>query len=209
MATNSLKISCIVLAGGKSTRLGRNKLLEVIGNKTLFERVIDTLLLFNSEIIMVTSVQSSLLLSHEYPQVREVKDIYPEKGSLGGIYTGLSASKTHYNLVVASDMPFLNIRLLRYMIDISKGFDLVVFNQDDRPELLHAVYSRNCLAPMKTLLEQNKLRIIGILPHIKVRYLTTQEIEIFDPQHLGFFNINTEEDLNIAQEIEDSLLLMT
>ena len=202
-----MNISCIALAGGKSTRLGRNKLTEVIGGKTLLNRVLDTLSLFEGEIILVTSPQSSLPSIAKYPQVRIVNDIFPGTGSLGGIYTGLSASKTHYNLVVACDMPFLNIGLLRYMIAVSEGNDLVAFNQDDRPEMLHAIYSKNCLKLMKSLIETNKLRIIGILPHIRVRYISQEEIERFDPQNLSFFNINTEEDLKKAKEIAGVLTL--
>jgi molybdopterin-guanine dinucleotide biosynthesis protein A len=191
----SPEITCIVLAGGKSTRLRPNKIKETIGDQTLLERVLATLSIFDSDIIIVSSEQASLPGIDHYHRARIVNDIYPGKGSLGGIYTGLSASKTHYNLVVAGDMPFLNINLLKYMIKIGEGFDLVAYHEDDKPELLHALYSRNCLAPMHSLIQQSSLRIIGILPFIKVRFLTAEEIERFDPQHLSFFNINTEADL--------------
>jgi molybdopterin-guanine dinucleotide biosynthesis protein A len=204
-----VKFSCIALAGGKSTRLGRNKLDEVIGGRRVFQHVLDTLSSFDTEIIMVVSQQSVLPPMEQYPLVRVIKDIYPGSGSLGGIFTGLLASNQHYNLVVACDMPFLRIDLLHYMINISKGYDLVAYNPDNRPEPLHAIYSRNCLVPMKSLLEQNKLRIIGILPHIKTRYITLEEIEGFDPEHLSFFNINNEDDLNKAREIEEALSLKT
>jgi molybdenum cofactor guanylyltransferase len=196
-----LKISCLVLAGGKSTRLGRDKMVEVIGHRTLLERVLDTLETFHSEIIIVTSGQSHLPSLPNHPSIKMVGDIYPGKGSLGGIYSGLKASSSHYNLVVAADMPFLNRDLLQYMVSIAEGFDLVAFNEEDRPELLHAVYSKNCLSPMEALIRQNNLRIMGILPSIKVRYLTSEEIDRFDPQHLSFFNINTEEDLKKALEL--------
>ena len=194
------KISCIVLAGGQSTRLRPNKIKEIIGEQTLLERVLSTLSKFDSDIIIVSSEQASLP-DFRNPRTRIINDIYPGKGSLGGIYTGLMASRTHYNLVVAGDMPFLNIALLQFMVKIAQGYDLVAFNENDRPELLHAVYSKNCLAPMHDLIRQNSLRIIGILPHIKVRYLTAEEIARFDPRHLSFFNINTEADLIKAREI--------
>jgi molybdenum cofactor guanylyltransferase len=196
-----VKISCLVLAGGKSTRLGRDKIAELLGGKTLLERVLETLETFRSEIIIVTSGNSNLPSLTGYPGVKIVSDIYPGKGSLGGIYSGIKASNSHHNLVVAADMPFLNKDLLRYMVEIARGFDLVAFDEEDRPELLHAVYSKNCLAPMETLIRQNSLRIIGILPFIKVRYLSSQEVDRFDPQHLSFFNINTEEDLKKGIEL--------
>jgi molybdopterin-guanine dinucleotide biosynthesis protein A len=199
--SNNLDISCIALAGGKSTRLGRNKLAEMIGRQTLFDRVLSSLAAFNAEIIVVASKDISLPSLVNHPKVKTVNDIYPGTGSLGAIYTGLSTSTTHLNLVVACDMPFLNTGLLRYMVSISSGYDLVAYNKDDRPEPLHALYSKNCLAPMKSLIEQNKLRIIGILPFIRARYLEPAEIERFDPGYLSFFNINTPEDLQRARDL--------
>ncbi len=195
-----MKISCIALAGGKSTRLGRNKLAEIIGGKTLFDRVMSALHTIGGEIIVVTS-NDVVLPEPGARKLRVVKDLFPGTGSLGAIYTGLAASKTHFNLVVACDMPFLNVDLLRYMVATAPGFDLVAYNKDDRPEPLHAVYSSNCAAPMKSLIEQNRLRIIGVLPFIHTRYLTGQEIERFDPDYLSFFNVNNEEDLQKARAI--------
>ncbi len=196
-----MEISCIALAGGKSTRLGRNKLKEIIGNKTLLERVLGTLSLFKGEIIIVTAKDTSLPSLPDYPRIKIVNDIYPGSGSLGGIYSGLSVSKTNYNLAVACDMPLLNFDLLRYMVEISEGFDLVAYNKEDRPEMLHAVYSQNCRMPMKSLILQKQLKIMGILPFVKSRYVTNNEIDKFDPQHLSFININTEEDLQKAKKI--------
>jgi molybdenum cofactor guanylyltransferase len=202
-----LNISCIALAGGKSARLGRNKLAENIGGTTLLERVLNTLSLFQGDTIVVASGQSPLPEIPDLFKVRIVSDVYPGMGSLGGIYTGLYASTTLYNIVVACDMPFLNPELLRYMVSISEGFDLVAFNQNDRPEPLHAIYSRKCLAPMKSLIEHHDLRIISVLPYIKIRYLTEEEITRYDPQHLSFFNINTEMDLQKARQIAANLTL--
>lgn len=196
-----MDIGCIALAGGKSTRLGRNKLDEIVGGQTLFERVISVLATFNTEIIVVTSKDISLPPIANHPELKIVNDIYPGMGSLGAIYTGLYFSTRHLNLVVACDMPFLNTGLLSYMIDISSDYDLVAYNKDDRPELLHALYSKNCLTPMKSMIEQGKLRIIGILPYIKTRYLDPEEIEHFERGYLSFFNINTQVELDRAREI--------
>jgi molybdopterin-guanine dinucleotide biosynthesis protein A len=196
----TLKISCIALAGGESARLGRNKLTEYVGGKTLLERVLGTLSSFVSDIIVVTSTQSKLPTLDNYSKIKIVRDMFPGTGTLGAIYSGLKTSATHYNIVVACDMPFLNRELLGYMVQISKGFDLVAYNKEDRPEPLHAIYSRNCLKPIRSLIAKNQLRIIGILPFIKTRYLQPEEIERFDPRFLSFFNINTESDLRTANK---------
>jgi molybdenum cofactor guanylyltransferase len=190
-----LEISCIVLAGGQSTRLGRDKTKEVFLGKTLLERVLDTLSLLKCEIIIVTTENSSISKELSYPGLKFVNDIFPGKGSLGGIYTGLVSSKSHYNLVTAADMPFMNLNLIKFMIDAAEGYDLVAYLEENRPELLLAVYSKNCLIPMENLIRDNNLRIIGILPYIKVRYLESEEVDRFDPHHFSFFNNNTEADL--------------
>ena len=133
--------------------------------------------------------------------MRIVTDIYPGKGSLGGLYTGLTASNSFYNLVVACDMPFLNQALLCYMVQLSVGFDAVVPRLGSMVEPLHAVYSRGCLATVERLLKQDNLKVRDILPLIRVRYVETEEIDMFDPEHLSIFNINTEADLEKAREL--------
>jgi len=120
---------------------------------------------------------------------------------LVGIYTGLTASDSFYNLVVACDMPFLNRGLLQYMIQIADSFDVVVPRLGNMVEPLHAVYSKNCLAPAESLLKQGNLSVYQLFPLVKVRYVEAEEIDRFDPQHLSFFNINTEADLETARKL--------
>ncbi len=196
-----MDISCIVLAGGKGLRLGHNKVLEPIGDGSLLQRVINSISSFKSEIIIVTASGQSLPQLAEHPGLRIVTDIYPGKGSLGGLYTGLTASNSFYNLVVACDMPFLNQALLCYMVQLSVGFDAVVPRLGSMVEPLHAVYSRGCLATVERLLKQDNLKVRDILPLIRVRYVETEEIDMFDPEHLSIFNINTEGDLEKAREL--------
>jgi molybdenum cofactor guanylyltransferase len=204
---SALDVSCIVLAGGKSTRLGRNKIFETIGHRSLLERVIFCLTSLQCEITVVIASESSLPQLTNHPELRFVKDIYPGKGTLGGIFTGLAESSTNYNLVVACDMPFLNLNLLRYIISLSEGYDVVIPKTKNILEPLHAVYSRNCLSTIETLLQKDKLSVLELYPLVKVKYVTEAEIDRFDPQHLSFFNVNTEADLKAGIELarkEDS-----
>ena len=196
-----MDISCIVLAGGKGLRLGQNKALEVIGNRSLLQRVISGFSFFNSDIIIVIAPNQSFSQLIDYPKLRIITDIYPGKGPLGGIYTGLAASDSFYNLVVACDMPFLNQALLRYMIQISVSFDLVIPRLGNMVEPLHAIYSKGCLAPLEGLLKQGNLRVTELLTLVRVRYVEAVEINRFDPEHLSFFNINTEADLATARQL--------
>ncbi len=196
-----MTVTSIVLAGGRSSRLGREKLAEVIAGKSLIERAISSLSSLSPEIFIVISqkqARSSLSL-YTYPEAKTVVDLYPGKGSLIGIYTGLVHSTNFLNLVVACDMPFLNLDLLHYMVNISPGFDVVIPRIGDQMEPLHAVYSKNCAGPMKNLIEQGNLKITGFFDSVKVRYLGKEEMDRFDPERLSFFNINTEADLKKAR----------
>lgn len=198
-----LDINCIVLAGGKSVRLGRSKLFEQVGTQNLLERVITRLTYFNSQIYVVIAQDSALPDLSKHPDVKVIKDIIPGKGSLGGLYSGLMVSDRPYNLATACDMPFLNLELFGHMIGLAEGYDAVVPLVKDKAEPLHSVYSRSCLPAIQLLIDQNRLSISGLLPMIKVRYLNAGDIEQLDPRHLSFFNINTEADLKVGREIAE------
>jgi len=196
-----LDVSCIVLAGGKGLRLGRDKIVEAVGNVSLLERVVFYLSPFSRNIIVVTAGKQYLPRFIGYPELGVVADIYPGKGPLGGIYTGLVASDSLNNLVVAGDMPFLNQALLHYMIQLCGDFDLVMPRLGSMVEPLHAVYSKGCLAPIENLLKQGNLKVSELLNLVRVRYVEAEEIDQFDPKHLSFFNVNTEADLETAREL--------
>ncbi|MFC1993458.1 molybdenum cofactor guanylyltransferase [Chloroflexota bacterium] len=196
-----MEANCIILAGGKGLRLGRDKGLETVGESSLLKRVVFSVAFLNSDIIIVTATKLSLPQPISHPKLKTAADIYPGKGSLGGIHTGLVASEAFYNLVVACDMPFLNEDLLRYMLQVAPGFDAVVPRLDNMVEPLHTIYSKDCLAPIKQLLEQGKLSVTELFSLVNTRYIEVDEIDRFDPEHLSFFNINTKADLQQAKEL--------
>ncbi len=196
-----LDVGCIVLAGGKGLRLRRDKTLEAINNRSLLQWVISHLNFFGSGIIIVIAKEQPLPQFVGYPGLRVVADTYPGKGPLGGIYTGLTVSDSFHNLVVACDMPFLNQALLRYMIQLSASFDLVVPRLGNLVEPLHAVSSKACLEPIECMLKQGNLKVTELFTLVKVRYVEAEEINRFDPKHLSLFNVNTEADLKTAREL--------
>jgi len=194
----------IILAGGRSLRFGRSKALETIGGKSLIKWVIDRLTPLSKEIIIVTAQRDCFarLTANICPTSKMIADIYPGKGSLGGIYTGLTvAGQNSQAVIVGCDMPFLNPALLDYMTQFSPVVDVVVPQIGEWVEPLCAVYSKNCLVPIHTLLEHNELRINQLFNMVRVRYIKEDEISKFDPEHLSFLNINTESDLARARKL--------
>ncbi len=195
-----MDVSAIVLAGGKNLRLGRNKALETIDGKSLLERVIERLRPLAGQILIVTSRERDHLTDVAGAEI--LFDLYPEKGPLSGIYSGLLAASFKSCLVVACDMPFLNTGLLRHMVELLDGFDAVVPRLgEEMAEPLHAVYSRECQGKIKERLEANRLGVHSFLKDIRVRYLERAECERFDPQLRSFFNINYPADLERAMKI--------
>ena len=182
-------------------RLGYDKVLETIGNSSLLQLVLSCVTSLCNQVIIVAANKQTIPQSIDHLKLRTVTDIYADKGPLGGIYTGLAASTSFYNLVVASDMPFLNLALLNYMRQLSGDFDLVVPRVGNLVEPLHAIYTKSCLAPIEHMIKQDKLSVNQLFSLVKVRYVEIEEIERFDPKHLSFFNVNTKADLEKARRL--------
>ncbi|MFQ5934649.1 MAG: molybdenum cofactor guanylyltransferase [Dehalococcoidia bacterium] len=197
-----MQLSGVVLAGGQSKRLGRNKAIEKIGEQPLIERVIQRLSQVTSETIVIVADEGKSAALSLPPWVRTAADLYPGCGSLGGIFTGLSTAQGDYSVVVAVDMPFLNVDLLRFMVDLISEYDAVVPVISGRPEPTHAIYAKNCVGPIERRLQAGELKIAGFFEDVNVGYVEEDEIEAFDPNHLSFFNINTQKDLDKALALE-------
>lgn len=194
-------LSVIILAGGKSSRFGRDKTSVMLGGETLLERTARRLSALFEEIIVVRGEGCAEDASQAVPGTREVKDIHKARGPLGGIYAGLSASTSLHNMVVACDMPFLDMDLLRYMIGLTEGFDVVMPRLGENTEALHAIYSKDCLRPIEALIERGEFRVIRFLDAVRVRFVEEIEIDRFDRERLSFFNINTQADLSRAEKL--------
>ena len=194
---NSSQLGAVVLAGGRSSRLGRDKAFLRVNGQFLIERIVDRLAQLSDELIIVANEADK----YEQFEAAVVGDTYPGKGALGGIYSGLTAATSSHCLVVACDMPFLNLSLLRYMHGMASDYDVVIPRLGKLTEALHAIYSRDCLPFMDDLLHAGDLRIVNFFSHVRVRYVDRDEVDLFDPEHLSFFNINSQADLIRAREI--------
>ncbi|KPJ60996.1 MAG: hypothetical protein AMJ42_01275 [Deltaproteobacteria bacterium DG_8] len=184
-------ITGVILAGGKNIRIGENKaFLEVQG-----QRIIDrTAKLFKgifSQVILVTKTP----LEYSYLDLEIIVDLIPKSGSLIGIYTGLFYSSYAHSFVTACDMPFLNRKLIEYMITISRHYDVVIPHLPDGYHPLHALYSKRCMKFIEELIREDNLKIIDFFNKVKVREVTSDEMNSLDPTMNAFLNINTLEDL--------------
>lgn len=193
-------MTAIILSGGNNRRILRNKAFLQIGQKTIIEREIEILSTLFTRIIVVTNT----LESHKHLKVSLVSDLFPGKGPLGGIYSGLMASGDKHNFVVGCDLPFLNAGLISYMIEVKNDRDLVVVKLNGFVEPLHAIYSRHCLIPIRRQLDRNELRIQSFFGEVKVRYVRKSEIKRYDPKGIAFFNVNTRYDLEKARSIAEN-----
>jgi molybdopterin-guanine dinucleotide biosynthesis protein A len=187
----------IILAGGKSRRMGRNKVFIDAGGIPLFERVYSVFREIFSEIIIV--VNNGHLFKRYEAHVQD--DIIPNKGALGGLYTGLFHSSSYHAFCSGCDMPLLNPRLIKYLTAERDGYDVIIPKTNDGLHPLHAIYSKNCLDPVKQLLDHGDLKITNFFNRVRVRYIEETEIRKFDPHMRSFVNVNTQEEMNMVRNI--------
>jgi len=197
-----LSLTAIILAGGKSSRIGynRNKSILKLKGEYLIDIVRSRLkCVVGNNIIIVGPPE-------KYPFYKQViPDLFPQNGPLVGIYTGLKASPSQYNLVVGCDMPFLEVKLLQHMIENIDSNDIVVPRYGDgyiAP--LCALYSRRCLETIERNLRKHIFSVRAIFPHLKVKFIENEEIRRYDPKFYSFFNINYKKDLIEAEKIINS-----
>ena len=194
-------LSGIVLAGGKSQRMGRNKALMELGGKTLISRVLDKLSRLCDELI----ISASEVEKYAHLPARVVPDAIPGRGALSGVHTGLAAMRNERAVVVACDLPFLSLPLLRYMAAVAFGYDVVVPVVGGYYEPLHAVYGADCVGQIEQLVTEGPQRIVALYRRVRVREVTEGEVRLFGAE-LSFMNVNTPEDWDEAQRLSARML---
>jgi len=192
-------LTAIILAGGKSSRMGsdKNKSMLRLNGKYLIDIVISKLKRVVGDNIIIVGPPERYL---SYKQV--VPDLFSQKGPLVGIYSGLKASSSQYNLVVGCDMPFLEVKLLQYMTKIINSNDIVIPHYNDSYiEPLCAIYSKRCLETIERNLAEHIFSVRAIFPHLKVKFVEDEEIKKYDPKFYSFFNVNFKHDFRKAEEL--------
>jgi len=205
-STSTAPFTGVVLAGGRSRRLGRNKALEKVGGIPLVSRVTTVVESVASHLVVVVADEAQAGVLPTPDGATTVVDMRPGSGSLGGIFTGLTEAPTDWALVVACDMPFLNLELLTLMSGSREGVDIVIPVLDGWPEPTHAFYSKNCLSAMEESLNTGRLKITEFFASVTVKYLPQESIEAIDPERWSFFNVNTAVDLEKARARDADLV---
>ena len=187
--------SAVILAGGKSVRMGRNKALLDFEGETLIGRVYRILKQAFDEILISANEPEM----YDFLGAPVVQDVYTSGGSLAGIHAGLLNSRAKHCFFLACDMPFVNVELVRYLYRLTGDYDLVIPISRSGPEPLHSFYSRRCISYIEQQLEDGNLRIIDFFHRIRMREVSFEEMREYDPQELSYFNINTQEKYDLAK----------
>jgi molybdopterin-guanine dinucleotide biosynthesis protein A len=195
-------MSAVILAGGKSLRMGRDKALLKIGPQTIVEYQLQRLSPLFEELLLSTNSPEKLA----HLGLEMVEDVLPGRGPLVGIYSSLLRARYPHLFAIACDMPFISSELINYMKGICKDYDVTVPETERGLEPLHAIYSKTCLPVMKKYIAKGgKGRVIEFFPEVKVRVINQGEISKLTVGEAGvtpspFLNFNTPEEYQKALE---------
>ncbi len=183
--------TAVVLAGGRSQRMGQDKVWLDAGGQPLIVRVVERLHELVAEVVVVRATPTVVM-----PPLpaRIVDDRYRAAGPLAGLHAGLHAAVTPWVFALACDMPSLNPALVRYLALLRPWHDAVVPCPTGQPEPLHAFYHRRCLPAVEACLERGQRQLLAFYAEVRVRPVPLPEITIFDPNLSSFTNVNTPEE---------------
>ena len=216
---NPPPVTGVILAGGKSRRMGENKALMRLGDNSLIGHVIRCLQNVTDELLLITNSPTE----YAHLDVPMHGDILPDAGALGGVYTGVTHASYDAVLCVACDSPFLNPNLLTYLVSVLGEYDAVMpytyssrqtpfcrnkdigntnrsYGDDTQITLqtLCAAYSKRCLPIIELMLQESELRVHALQERARIQRVSPEVWRAFDPEGMSFFNINTPGDFKRA-----------
>ena len=187
----------VLIAGGKSRRMGRDKRFLKVGGKSVFDRTLS--------LLMGTFVETIIVLAEPIDSLdvrgcRVVYDVFPNAGSLGGLYTGLLAASQPRIFAVACDMPFLDLELIRFMASFDDTADVIVAKLEGQFQPMHAIYSKRCAEFLKAMAERHDLKIHALYrtEELRVAVVGANDLSSLGGGLRSFQNINTPDDLTLA-----------
>ena len=190
--------TCIILAGGKSSRMGFDKQFLKVDKRRLMYSIIERLEDEFVQIIIVTNKPEHYIgLSHVI-----TKDILKEKGPLGGMHAGLKKAKSKYSFVIACDMPNINLDYMRYMRGRTSKMGCTT-RFGDWIEPFCSFYSKEIVEDIEEYLKTGKRSINHLLMNLQVNYIEEEKAREFSPNWDMFLNLNTQRDLNQFLKVEE------
>jgi len=191
-------VTGVILAGGTSSRMGRNKALLEIDGYPMISRIYKALAGLFHEIIIVTNRPED----YEFIPCRTVPDIYPDVGSIAGLHSALAHSATERTFVAACDMPFVDPLVIRHLCDLQHDeYDAVIPFSEGGQEPLHAVYTSKCKEVFECAIRDGKRKILDILDQMNIRLVTCDEIIGVAGSTASFRNVNTQEEYGTILEL--------
>jgi molybdenum cofactor guanylyltransferase len=190
-------ITIAIQAGGRSSRMGRDKALLPLGGRPLIEHVIERVEGLGDEILITTNQPDE----YAFLGLRMVGDQRPGAGALDGLLTALEAAGGERVLLLACDMPFVSRSLIEQMLAIDTDAEVVIPRLGGKLQPLHAIYSKSCAGPIREALEAGEKRMISFFPRIQTWIVEQEILDQHDPEGLSFFNANTPEDLAQAEQL--------
>lgn len=193
-----LPVTCAALiAGGASRRMGFNKALALFEGEPLIARVAAVLNPLFPNIVVVTA-DSAVEAACGLPAIR---DIYPDKGPLGGVHTAL----THFNqpvFCVACDLPFLRADVIQWLCEsVPPACDVYAPRVDGRMEPLHAVYAPACLEVLNRELQKPRVgNVESVLASLRICDAGETDLCRLDPELKFLTNLNTAQEWDRALE---------
>ncbi len=193
-------LSVVIQAGGQSTRMGEDKALKKFLGRPLIQRVIERFAPIADELLVTTN------RPHDYAflGLRLAPDLVPGRGALGGLYTALASARGDMVAVLACDMPFASPSLIQgaTRLLIEEEADVVIAKTAEGYEPFHAVYRRATCAPaILSAIEADKWKVVAWFPSVRVRELSPDDVQRFDPSGLAFSNVNSPEEFAEAERI--------
>jgi molybdenum cofactor guanylyltransferase len=181
--------SLVILAGGLSRRMGRDKAALPAGNGTLIEHLARRLAPVVDEIIIAGG---SAPATHD--GMRLVEDRVAGLGPLAGMQAGLAAARHPHAFVVGCDLPDVEPAMVTFLRELAGDYEAVVPRVDREPEGVCALYARTLAARIDALLDAGERSIKALLAASYVRYVGSEELRAVDPELRSFRNINTPAD---------------
>jgi molybdopterin-guanine dinucleotide biosynthesis protein A len=197
-----MRVTGVVQAGGRSTRMGGEpKALIELDGRRIVERAVAAIAPVVDDVLVVTNTPEL----YAFLGLPMVGDVFPDGGSLGGIYSGLKAATGDAAFTVACDMPFLRPDVARLVVARAGEADVVIPRTGEQLETMHALYAKACLPHIEARLHAGRLKIIGFFDDVRVLEIPEAAIRALADPDVVFMNVNTPDELARAREIAAAL----